>query len=153
MVVPAAAADKPCTPADKAAAEKAIDGVTAWVAFDKSFRDFGHCDTGNVATLFTEAMMRVLIDGWPTVGVGDEVLVQNPAFREWLMKRLRSPELNKDDSAAIRDLAKQSCPKGHDKVCAELLSAVESGRQISSPDLLQWPSAPASPAPPKDAAK
>jgi len=53
-VFPAAAADKPCSEADKA-----IDGVTSWPALQKAAADFGHCDKGPTADLFTEAVLRV----------------------------------------------------------------------------------------------
>ena len=50
-------------------------------------------------------------------------------------------------AAEIRDLAKNSCPKGQDKVCAEILSAVQSGRALSAPEMLQL--IPTEPAPAK----
>jgi hypothetical protein len=130
----AAAADKPCD-----GANKAIDGVTSWAALQKSVKDYGHCDKGTTADLFTEAMLRVVISGWQKVGDAGSILDKDEPFRRWLNKRLSSPTLATQDSAEIRDLAKSSCPTGQDKVCGDLLSAVELGRAISAPDLLLIP--------------
>jgi hypothetical protein len=143
-MVPAAASDKPCTGADKA-----IDGVTSWAALQRAVHDYGHCDKGPTADIFTEAILRVIISGWPKVGDAGPILESDAAFRTWLNRRLSSPSLATQDSGEIRDLAKGSCPKGHEKVCADLLSAVEMGRAISAPDLLLLPPpAPAAPASP-----
>jgi hypothetical protein len=143
-VLPAAAADKPCSSADKA-----IDGVTSWAALQKAFQDYGHCDKGPTADVFTEAMLRVVISGWQKVGDAEPILEKDEAFRGWFNRRLSSPALSTQDTAEIRDLAKSSCPKGRQKVCADLLSTVEMGRALSSPELLQLAPAPATPAQPK----
>jgi len=138
-MLPAAAADKPCADADRA-----VDAVTSWAALEKSFQDFGHCDKGPTADVFTEAILRVVIGGWPNVGDAGPILEKDTAFRGWLVKRLSSPSLPTQDTAEIRNLAKSSCPKGRQKVCADLLSAVEMGRALSAPELLELtPSPPA----------
>ena len=139
---PAVAADKPCTGADKA-----FDGVTSWAALQKAVADYGHCDKGPTADVVTEALLRVVISGWPKVAEAGPILEKDAAFKSWLSRRLSSPDLDTRDTAEIRDLAKASCPKGQDKVCSEILSAVEMGRAISAPDLMALP--PTAPAPAK----
>lgn len=137
-ILPAAASDKPCSSADKA-----IDGVTSWAALQKAVQDYGHCDKGPTADVFTEAILRVIISGWPKVGDAEPILAKDADFRAWLNRRLSSPSLATQDSGEIRDLAKSSCPKGREKLCADLLSAVELGRTMSAPELLQLAPAPA----------
>jgi hypothetical protein len=129
--LPVAAADKPCKDAGKA-----IDGVTTWAALARAMHDYGHCDKGPTAEVFTEAILRVVISGWPKIAEAGPILDKDAAFKSWLAKRLSSPDLSPQDTAEIRDLAKASCPKGQEKVCGELLASVEMGRAISSPDLL-----------------
>lgn len=138
---PAAAADKPCTGADKA-----FDGVTSWHALQKAVADYGHCDKGPTADVVTEALLRVVISGWPKVAEAGPILEKDAAFKSWLNRRLSSPDLDTRDTAEIRDLAKASCPKGQDKVCSEILSAVEMGRAISAPDLMALPPTTTAPA-------
>jgi hypothetical protein len=147
-ILPAVAADKPCSSADAANAEKAIDRVTSWAALQKAVRDFGHCDKGQAGEYFSEALMRVLISGWPQIRDAEPILDKDAAFREWLLNRLASPTLAKDDADSIRGLAKGSCPKGRDKLCADLLAGLEAGK-ITAPKLMEWPAAaPAKPAEP-----
>jgi hypothetical protein len=139
-ILPAAAADKPCTEADKA-----FDGVTSWAALQKAVGDYGHCDKGKTAETVTEALLRVVIGGWPKIGDAGPILEKNESFRNWLDRRLSSADLPPEDSREIRDLAKASCPKGQEKVCASILSSVEMGRAFSAPELIQVQ--PVSPAP------
>lgn len=129
-----AAAEQPCSDATKA-----IDRVTTWSALQKAVQDYAHCDKGQIAEFFTEALLRVYISGWPMVADAGPIIEQDAAFKSWLTRRLSNPDLSTQDTAEMRDLAKSSCPKGADKVCGELLSAVEMGRALSAPDLLLLP--------------
>lgn len=142
-ILSAEAADKPCSDANRA-----VDGVTSWSALQKAVHEFGHCDKGPTAEAFTEALLRVIISAWQQVGDAEPILAKDAPFKSWLNRRLSSPDLSTQDTGEIRDLAKSSCPKGRDKLCAELLSAVELGRAISAPEILLLPP-PDSPAPAK----
>ena len=142
--LPAPAADKPCTGADKA-----FDGVTTWAALQKAVLDYGHCDKGPTAEIVTEALLRVVISGWPKVADAGPILEKDATFKSWLNRRLSSPDLSTQDTAEIRDLAKASCPKGQEKVCAALLEPIEMGRALSAPELIALP--PATPVPAKAA--
>jgi len=42
--------------------------VTSWAALQRVVHDYGHCDKGPAKDLFTEAVLRVVISGWPKVG-------------------------------------------------------------------------------------
>ena len=141
-VSPALAADKPCSEAGKA-----IDGVTTWAALQKAVHDYGHCDKGPTGEAFTEALLRVYISGWPKMGDAGPLLDKDAAFKSWINRRLSSPDLAPQDSGEMRDLAKASCPKGQDKLCADFISTIEMGRALSAPELMQI--APATPAPAK----
>ncbi len=141
-MIPALAADKPCGDAGKA-----IDRVTNWSALQKAMHDYGHCDKGPTAEAFTEALLRVYISGWPKVADAGPILEKDAAFKGWLDRRLSSPDLSPQDSGEMRDLAKSSCPKGQDKLCADFVSIIEMGRALSAPELMQI--APEKPAPAK----
>jgi len=144
IALPATAADKPCGDAGKS-----IDGVTTWAALQKATRDYGHCDKGPTAEAFSEALLRVYISGWPKVADAGPILEKDAAFKSWLGRRLSSPDLSAEDTREMRDLAKSSCPKGQEKVCAEFLSSVEMGRALSAPDLMLLPPPATAPAPAK----
>jgi hypothetical protein len=128
--LPATAADKPCTKEDAALADKAIDSVTSWAALQRVVRDYRHCDTGPARATFSEALLRVVIDGWPRLADAQPILDKDEAFRDWVSTRLGSPAIGAEDAQAIRDLAKANCPKGQSRTCESLLSALEAGKPL-----------------------
>ena len=138
-LVPAVAADKPCGAADAAGAEKAADAVTSWGALQKAVRDFGHCDRDKAAPLFTDALLRVLIDGWPNLAQGEAILDKDPALREWVAVRLSGKAIAPEDAKSVTDLAKGNCPKGRAATCEFLLDAQNRGKPMEMPKLMQVP--------------
>jgi hypothetical protein len=95
---------------------------------------------------FSDALLRVVIDGWPRFSEAGPILGKDDAFREWVMTRLGSPAIDKDDAQTIRDLAKASCPKGQSRTCDDLLSALDAGKPLQPIQMM--PSAgPAAPKP------
>lgn len=121
-IASAQAADKPCTPADKAKAEKVIDNVVAWGQMHKAFVDYSHCDTGPVNELYTEALMRLIVD-WKNVDTFAGTMQKDAQFRQFVIAHVKSTA--KDDRQAIRMRAKMSCPKGCDELCADLVAATD----------------------------
>jgi len=140
------AADKPCTKADAANAEKAIDRVVAWPAMQKAVKDWGHCDTGQAAEYFTEALLRLLVGSWIKVSELEPLYYGDNAFREWIDKRLADPALPRDDADQVHDLSQNSCPKARKKLCDDLHKAVEDGKSAGMPAKPAPPAAPAAPA-------
>jgi len=120
-VASAQAADKPCTPADKARADKGIDNVITWAQMQKAYIDFAHCDTGEIGELFTEALLRLIVE-WKHVEAFDAAMQKDAQFKEFVYAHLKSPAA-KDDRLAIYSRAKLSCPKGLDSLCAGLVEA------------------------------
>jgi hypothetical protein len=145
--IPAAAADKPCSKADAANAEKAIDKVVSWPMMQKSVKDFGHCDTGNAANLFTESLLRLLVGGWPKIKELEPLFNNDTAFREWILKRLSDPALPGGDADDVHDLSQNSCPKAQKNLCEALHGAVEAGKNAAAPKPAAAPTPAASPAP------
>ena len=56
------AADKPCSKADAASAEKAIDRVVTWQQLHKAWQDYRHCDADAVGDVFTDALLRLTVE-------------------------------------------------------------------------------------------
>jgi hypothetical protein len=145
--LPAFAADKPCTKDDAALAEKAADSVLSWAALQRVVRDYRQCDQGELAKLLTDALMRVVIDGWPKLAEGAAAFDKDSEFREWVGRRLGSPAVNPDDAQAIRDLARANCPKGRTATCDFLLDSVNAGKPMEMPKLVEPPAPKPVPAP------
>ena len=119
----AGAADKPCTKADVANAEKAIERSNNWNQLYRSWQDYRHCDTGAVADGYTDSLMRLMVE-WKGVDTLAAAMQKDPEFKEWVLARLKSPAA-KDDQPTIYSRAMSSCPKAMDALCAEIAESVK----------------------------
>ena len=146
----AGAADKPCSKADSANAEKAIDRVLSWPAMHKAWKDYGHCDTGPVADLYTEALLRLIVGNWPKIAELEPTFTNDLAYREWILKRISGGTLPKGDVDDVHDLTQNSCPKNQKRMCESLHEAAEKAQGKGAPAAPK-PAAP-SPATPAPAA-
>lgn len=111
-----------CPKAESTRAEKAIERVSTWPQMVKAFQDFKHCDSGPVDELYTESLIRLLVE-WKNV----ELLAgawKEPAFREFAVKHLKSPQA-RDDLETVYSRAKKSCPPIQEAFCNELAEVVK----------------------------
>jgi hypothetical protein len=134
--VSVAAQDRACPPKDSSAAEKAIDRVVGWDQLYKAYKDYRHCDTGPVDEVFTEALMRCIVE-WKHVEALAKLMDSDKEYREFIFRHLGSPAA-KGDVESIYSRAKMNCPKGLDAFCGQILSAVKplAGIDVSTPSLL-----------------
>lgn len=114
----ALAQDKPCGPADVAAAEKAVDNIVSWAQLHSTFRDFRHCDRGAVDELFTDAVLRLTVE-WKNVDDFADAMRKDAAFKAFVFKHLGSPAA-RDDLESVYSRAKASCPPNQAAFCEEL---------------------------------
>jgi hypothetical protein len=117
------AADKPCTKADAATAEKAIDRVMSWGQLHKAYQDYRHCDADAVAEVYTDSLLRLAVE-WKNVDAFAEAMSKDAGFKEFVHAHLNSPAA-KDDRDSVYSRAKSSCPKGMEAFCAELAAVVK----------------------------
>lgn len=119
--VAADAQGKACSKADEAAAAKAVDRVVMWSQLQKSFQDYGHCDTGAIDDAFTDAVMRMLVE-WKKPEVLAEQMDGDPAYAAFITKHIRSPAA-KEDRESIYSRAKASCPGNLNAFCDKIAEA------------------------------
>ena len=117
------AQDKPCSPVEAAAAEKVVDRVVNFQSLYKAFQDYRHCDRGPVADLFTEAILRCIVE-WKGVEGLAGPMEKDPAYRSFVYTHLKSPEAE-GDLKSIYSRAKMSCPKGLEGWCDEMAGAAK----------------------------
>ena len=120
---PAVAQQKPCSKADAAAAEKAVDRVTTWPALRKAWQDYHHCDTAAVGELFTDALLRLTVE-WKNVDAFAADVQKDAQYKQFVVEHLKSPAA-KDDRDAVYSRVKASCPPKLDSFCAELADVVK----------------------------
>jgi len=111
------AQDKACTPAEASSAEKAIDRVVNWDQLYKVYREFRHCDQGPVAEVFTEALLRCLVEWKKVEGLANN-MAQDKEYNAWVVRHVRSA--SPEDQKSVYARAKMSCPKGLDEWCTGL---------------------------------
>lgn len=114
----ALAQDKACSKADAAAAEKALDGVVNWQLMSKAVKQYGHCDSGAMEEMFTDAFMRLAVE-WKHVEDLAALYQADAQFKAFVKRHVTNPKF-KDDAQSVYSRAKQSCPQKLDAFCAEL---------------------------------
>jgi len=129
-------AQKACSPADMPKAQKAADMVVTWQHLNKAWRDYRQCDTGEVADTFTDAILRLLVE-WKNVEALAEGM-KDPEYASFIRAHLQSPAA-KDDLKDVRSRATQSCPKGQDAVCKQIVAATEGEKPIDLSPLAPVP--------------
>jgi hypothetical protein len=117
------AQDKPCSSAEMAKAEKAIDMTNNWTQLYKAWKDYAHCDKGNVSDVYTDAMLRLIVP-WEKVKDFSDALDKDPEFRKFVYAKLKGPAA-KDDRYTVYQRAKAQCPKGMDAFCNDLAEVVK----------------------------
>ena len=115
---------KPCSPAESAAAEKAMDRVVNWDLMYKTWQEFGHCDTALSEDVFTDALMRLAVE-WKNVDQFARRYQGDPKFKTFVDKHVRSLTA-KEDAKSLYSRAKQSCPPKLDAFCVELAEVAKS---------------------------
>lgn len=125
------AADKPCSAAESANAEKVIDRVVNWGQLQKAYQDYRHCDKDNVADLYTDALLRLTVE-WKNVNVMADAMGKDAGFKEFVRAHLQSPAA-KDDQEAVYSRTKNQCPKGLDTFCTDLGALVKSSAPAAAP--------------------
>lgn len=112
-----------CAKADAAKAEKAIDLVVNYQQLRKAFQDYGHCDAGPVDELFTDAILRLMVE-WKNVEVLAWDVQQDAKYKAFLHRHLMSPAA-KADRELVYSRAKMSCPLAQDAFCNELVELIK----------------------------
>lgn len=117
-------AQKECSKAEAAAAEKAVDRVTTYATLSKAWKDYRHCDKGAVEEGFTDAILRLMVE-WKNVEAV-ALDMRDPEYKKFIHSHLQS-EAAKEDRESIYSRAKGSCPLTQGAFCAELMEVVRPG--------------------------
>jgi hypothetical protein len=112
-------ADRACSKADVANAQKAIDRVLNWAQLRKAQQDFGHCDSAEVGDAFSDALLRLAVDWQDVPGLAKAM--GDASFKQFVISHLRAAP--KEDRDAVYSRAKASCPSGQDAFCGEIADA------------------------------
>ena len=117
------AQDKPCSSAEAAAAEKAIDRVVMWDQLRKAWQDYRHCDTGAVDDLYTDALMRLMVT-WKKPEALAADMDKDPQYKAFIVRHIQSPAA-KDDRDSVYSRAKSDCPANLASFCNDIVEAAK----------------------------
>jgi hypothetical protein len=120
-----ALAQKDCSKADSATAEKAVDKVVNPRGLYRAFKDYGHCDKPPVEDIFTDAVLRLLVE-WKDADTLATDAQRDAAYKEFIFKHVKSPAA-KDDRDSIYSRAKSNCPMTQGPFCAEVMEVAKGG--------------------------
>lgn len=121
--LPALAQEKACPTAEAAKADKALERVVNWQQLHKAWQDFGHCDSGALDDLFTDTVLRLMVE-WRNVEGLAEPMQKDAKYKAFVHRHVLSP-MAKPDHPSLYSRAKASCPAGLDAFCAELAELVK----------------------------
>ena len=113
-----ALAQKDCGPA-----EKAVDKVVNYPGLYRAFKEFGHCDKGPVEDVFTDAILRLMVE-WKDVDTVAADVQRDADYKKFIHRHLQSPAA-KEDRESIYSRAKSSCPMTQGPFCAEIIEVVK----------------------------
>ena len=136
------AQDKACAPAEASAAEKVIDRVVNWDQLYKVYKEYKHCDQGPVAEVYTEALLRCLVE-WKKVEVLANSMAQDKDYNAWIVRHLRAS--TPEDQKSVYSRAKMSCPKGLDEFCTGLVDTTKPDAPFKGIEIAPMPKLDAAP--------
>jgi hypothetical protein len=124
-------AQKTCSKNEAAAVEKALDRVNSWPALYKAYNDYRHCDHDNTADVFTDAILRLMVD-WKNIDALAASVAKDAEYKKWMENHLLSPAA-KDDLPSVHSRAKTMCPPSQAAYCADLATVTKSLTAGSTP--------------------
>ena len=123
LALPAHGQDKACPKGEAQRAEKAIERVVNWQQLHKAFQDYAHCDQGAIDDLYTDTMLRLMVEWRNVEGLAGPVQ-SDAKYKAFIQRHLLSP-MAKPDHPSLYSRAKASCPAGLEAFCAELAELVK----------------------------
>ncbi|MDQ3028246.1 MAG: hypothetical protein M3R58_17315 [Pseudomonadota bacterium] len=127
-----AQAQKVCSKGDSAAAEKAIERVVSWPSLQKAYVDYRHCDSGPVEELYTDALLRLMVE-WKNVDSVAGAVAKDADYKAWIHKHLASPGAA-DDRDSVYSRVKASCPAKQEAFCGEIAEVTKPGKGAPPPN-------------------
>ena len=108
-----------CTSQDARRADSDLARLTSWAAVYNSFRRYKQCDDASIGEGYSDKIVVILTEHWPTVAALSKLTKTNPEFERfvlWHVDELMSP----DQGKTIIDNAHNRCPAGVKEFCRRL---------------------------------
>ena len=119
---------KICSPKEAEEADAAVDHLDNWTRVERALKKYGHCDDGSIAEGNSEAVARLLVDGWTTLPLLAELVKRDPALRRFVLCHIDAT-LDTNDLSKIVGFASMQCPTSSALLCNDLLKAAARASQ------------------------
>ena len=112
-----ARAFRQCTPDESALALNQSQGLRDPVSLHRFYRRFAHCDDGALGEGASEAVVRLLVDHWDSVGALDRLGRSDVGFGRFVVRHIDATA-DATDLQTIAQRAHRDCPPANRNLCA-----------------------------------
>jgi hypothetical protein len=114
-----------CTRADSDAADKDLDRLSSWSALYRTFKLYKQCDDGSLAEGYSDRVVSLLTERWPTVQALAKLARANREFGNFVLLHV-DDLMSPDQGRTIIGNAEKHCPAGAKEICKRLAAKVRS---------------------------
>ncbi|WP_156521190.1 hypothetical protein [Halothiobacillus diazotrophicus] len=123
LATPAVAESRVCSLKDQQWISNELPSLSSWPAIHKSFKKYvPQCDDGFIAEGYTESVVVLLANHWPSVQEFSAIAKRDPGFRKFVLHHIDA-SADPDDLKRIESQAKNNCPPKQEAICSEIHSA------------------------------
>jgi hypothetical protein len=108
--------------------EERLSTVTSWREFAVLYRAYRSCDASALSYGFTEAIASLAADAGNISELQKEI-GRDPRLKTVVLRHLRSESVSAEQVEKITKAMQAGCPPHSRRLCAQLLRAVNSGRE------------------------
>jgi hypothetical protein len=111
-----------CSASEERQAEKEIDALKTWGRIYRSYERFAHCDDGAVAEGYSDAVGKLLANGWRQFPDLVKLSKADNNFETFVVKHV-DESLPGDILQGISKNARSACPADAKGLCARIADA------------------------------
>ena len=115
------AAQQPCSEQEAARAERETDALKSWDFIYRFYGKFSHRDDGGIAEGLSDAVVKLLVNRWDTVGLLVKHVSNDREFENFVLRHIDETVDWERDFPKIRQNATSRCPPKAARLCKALL--------------------------------
>ena len=116
-----------CTKEDSIAAASIHFYIESWAGMQELYKHYAHCDDGEAAEGFSDAVGRLLIKSWRRLPELAKLSQANPGFLKFVLRHIDSTLLP-EDLARIEFKANHQCTRSQNTLCKKIAKEAKDAR-------------------------
>jgi hypothetical protein len=113
-----------CSAKQAVLAATEAETLTDWKKVHAFYSEFAACDDGEVADLFSEAVLNLLTKHWVEINVLMSEIKKDQPFQEFVLNHVDSTA-DTEDLKRVRANATNHCPKEESSLCAAIAKTAD----------------------------